>query len=119
MDAMRVPTSPVEADPAKIFNDPLFSQYAGKKVLADGERWAAVEYLALGRAQIIVGRVDAYQDGWETSYMYGHRGEAVRALLAWHGEGSTEPDRWLRCFSVGKPTRRRPGADPGREYEGA
>lgn len=42
---------------------------------------------------------------------------AVAALLRVLFKIHDEPDDWVRAFADDRPTRRRPGGDPEREYE--
>lgn len=60
--------------------------------------------------------------GYDAEYTYDHprssamaQAAAIAAMLDW--DGQAEPEGWVRALVAGRPTRRRPEADPAREFE--
>lgn len=102
---------------ATILDDPIFADYIARALLPDGERFAAVELLAFG-AQIIVGPVVQYRQGYDVQYMYESYQDALDQFFDWLAGDAAEPTGWIRCKEIGKLTRRRDDGDPGKEYVG-
>lgn len=89
--------------------------YILPRELPGGERYAAIELLALGQGRIIIGRFDD-EGSWELGFCYESLGMAIEAILEWDGARGTEPDGWVRAVGFAGGIRRRPGADRHREY---
>lgn len=80
-------------------------------VLADGERWIALEEMLYGACDVKRGLV-AFPSQIEDRWTYRTGGEALQVLLSWDGDGDA-PVGWIRH----RPSNRRrwPDGDPTTE----